>query len=68
MFEAVQNVVTAEQNNTLLMRPWQVKEVKVALFSMKADETPGPDEMNLGFYQHFWENIKVTYVLLFYVS
>ncbi|XP_019189974.1 PREDICTED: uncharacterized protein LOC109184427 [Ipomoea nil] len=46
--------VTHVQNETLL-RPFDVIEVKNALFSMFPDKAPGPDGMNPGFYQHFWD-------------
>ncbi|XP_073153234.1 uncharacterized protein [Henckelia pumila] len=37
----------------LLLQPFDEDEVKEALFSMHPDKSPGPDGMNLGFYQSF---------------
>ncbi|XP_019191056.1 PREDICTED: uncharacterized protein LOC109185569 [Ipomoea nil] len=53
-FESIQPRVTAIQNEGLL-RPFEESEVKSALFSMYPDKAPGPDGMNPGFYQHFWD-------------
>ncbi|XP_019190530.1 PREDICTED: uncharacterized protein LOC109184989 [Ipomoea nil] len=41
--------------NDVLLRPFEPDEVKLALFSMFPDKAPGPDGMNPGFYQHFWD-------------
>ncbi|XP_019178991.1 PREDICTED: uncharacterized protein LOC109174178 [Ipomoea nil] len=49
--------VSLEQNNELL-RPFVPEEVKTALFSMFPDKAPGPDGMNPGFYQHFWDVVR----------
>ncbi|XP_019167308.1 PREDICTED: uncharacterized protein LOC109163041 [Ipomoea nil] len=46
--------VTRAQNE-VLMRPFEVGEVKDALFEMYPDKAPGPDGMNPGFYQSFWD-------------
>ncbi|XP_019198269.1 PREDICTED: uncharacterized protein LOC109192130 [Ipomoea nil] len=46
--------VTPAQNESLI-RHFTMDEVKVALFSMYPDKAPGPDGMNPGFYQHFWD-------------
>ncbi|XP_031127477.1 uncharacterized protein LOC116029567 [Ipomoea triloba] len=46
--------VTHDQNESLL-RPFDADEVKTALFSMFPDKAPGPDGMNPGFYQHYWD-------------
>ncbi|XP_019179165.1 PREDICTED: uncharacterized protein LOC109174381 [Ipomoea nil] len=53
-FENIQPRVTDAQNMQLL-RPFEDSEVKAALFSMYPDKAPGPDGMNPGFYQHFWD-------------
>ncbi|XP_019150238.1 PREDICTED: uncharacterized protein LOC109147056 [Ipomoea nil] len=53
-FESIQPRVTAAQNEGLL-RPFEESEIKAALFSMYPDKAPGPDGMNPGFYQHFWD-------------
>ncbi|XP_019178300.1 PREDICTED: uncharacterized protein LOC109173514 [Ipomoea nil] len=46
--------VTLEQN-VMLNRPFENNEVKEALFAMYPDKAPGPDGLNPGFYQQFWE-------------
>ncbi|XP_019197153.1 PREDICTED: uncharacterized protein LOC109191020 [Ipomoea nil] len=46
--------VTTDQNEALLC-PYDVAEVKTALFAMYPDKAPGPDGMNPGFYQQFWD-------------
>ncbi|XP_031116377.1 uncharacterized protein LOC116020030 [Ipomoea triloba] len=46
--------VSVSQNETLL-RPFEADEVKAALYSMFPDKALGPDGMNPGFFQHFWE-------------
>ncbi|XP_019183645.1 PREDICTED: uncharacterized protein LOC109178466 [Ipomoea nil] len=46
--------VTLEQN-VMLDRPFENNEVKEALFAMYPDKAPGPDGLNPGFYQQFWE-------------
>ncbi|XP_019178278.1 PREDICTED: uncharacterized protein LOC109173495 [Ipomoea nil] len=46
--------VTTEQNEALLC-PYDVAEVKTAIFAMYPDKAPGPDGMNPGFYQRFWD-------------
>ncbi|XP_019200076.1 PREDICTED: uncharacterized protein LOC109193678 [Ipomoea nil] len=46
--------VTHTQNEALL-RPFEKDEVRTALFAMFPDKAPGPDGMNSGFYQQFWD-------------
>lgn len=48
--------ITPEQNATL-MKPFSREEVKEALFSMNPDKSPGPDGVNPGFYQFYWNLI-----------
>ncbi|XP_019158886.1 PREDICTED: uncharacterized protein LOC109155714 [Ipomoea nil] len=48
--------VSRAQNDDLL-RPFEPAEVKDALFAMGKDKSPGPDGMNPGFYQAFWDLI-----------
>ncbi|XP_031131888.1 uncharacterized protein LOC116033272 [Ipomoea triloba] len=62
---SVEPRVTQDQNEVLL-RPFQPEEVKTALFSMFPDKAPGPDGMNPGFYQHYWDVVGgdvTTFVL-----
>ncbi|XP_031096825.1 uncharacterized protein LOC116001061 [Ipomoea triloba] len=42
-------------HNDALLKPFEVEEVRSALFSMFLDKAPGHDGMNPGFYQHFWD-------------
>jgi hypothetical protein len=46
--------VTAE-DNTRLEAPLTKEEVRVALFQMHPDKSPGPDGFNPAFYQKFWD-------------
>ncbi|XP_019170961.1 PREDICTED: uncharacterized protein LOC109166463 [Ipomoea nil] len=54
--DTMQSRVTNEQNDELL-RPFEPEEVRSALFSMGKDKSLGPDGMNPGFYQAFWDII-----------
>nr|KYP39509.1 Transposon TX1 uncharacterized [Cajanus cajan] len=45
--------ITEEDNNKLL-NPFSLDEFRVALFSMHADKSPGPDGLNPGCYKRFW--------------
>ncbi|XP_019157158.1 PREDICTED: uncharacterized protein LOC109153730 [Ipomoea nil] len=47
--------VTHAQNEYLL-RPFGPEDVKEAISSMYPDKVPGPDGLNPGFYQHFWDD------------
>ncbi|XP_073119607.1 uncharacterized protein [Henckelia pumila] len=44
-----------DQQNHMLTRPYEEHEVLSALSSMHKDKSPGPDGMNPGFYQNFWD-------------
>ena len=46
--------VTEEQNR-YLPNPFEAEEVKTVPFSMHPDKAPGPDGMNLGFFQTYWD-------------
>ncbi|KAL8155443.1 hypothetical protein AgCh_000728 [Apium graveolens] len=46
--------ISAIQNEELFL-PISAKEVKVALFQMNPDKSPGPDGMTPGFYQKYWK-------------
>ncbi|XP_019151924.1 PREDICTED: uncharacterized protein LOC109148644 [Ipomoea nil] len=46
-----------EAQNAHLLRPFEPEEVRAAMFSMGKDKSPGPDGMNPGFYQAFWDVI-----------
>ncbi|MCH90733.1 CNGC5-like protein, partial [Trifolium medium] len=43
-----------EQQNQQLIKPFEVKEFKEALFAMHSDKAPGPDGLNPAFYKRFW--------------
>ncbi|XP_031116501.1 uncharacterized protein LOC116020159 [Ipomoea triloba] len=45
----------SQADNDTLLRPFEISEVKETLFSMFPDKAPGPDGMNPGFYQHYWD-------------
>ncbi|XP_019175839.1 PREDICTED: uncharacterized protein LOC109171159 [Ipomoea nil] len=53
-FGGIQPRITTTQNEKLV-RPFEVEEIKAALFSIHPDKAPGPDGMNPGFYQNFWD-------------
>lgn len=46
-----------EQQNVELLRIFTYDEVKLALFSMHPDKSPGPDGLNPGFFQAYWDVI-----------
>ncbi|XP_031107282.1 uncharacterized protein LOC116011973 [Ipomoea triloba] len=53
-FASIPPRVTQSQNAGLL-KPFEPEEVRAPLFSMFPDKAPGPDGMNPGFFQHFWD-------------
>ncbi|XP_019163176.1 PREDICTED: uncharacterized protein LOC109159529 [Ipomoea nil] len=67
--DTMRSCVTRVQNEDLL-RPFEPDEVRNALFSMGKDKSPGPDGMNPGFYQSFWDVIgkDVTDIVLHCLS
>ena len=54
IFNCVQSKVTEIQNQELI-RLFEAMEIKEALFAMHPDKAPGPNGMNPGFYQQFWD-------------
>lgn len=52
----IQSRVT-QDDNSFLTKPFTAEEFKEATFSMHPDKSPGPDELNPGFYQNFWNDI-----------
>lgn len=57
---AIEGLITPRiflTNNNMLLKPFREEEIKEALFSMFPEKSPGPDRLNLGFYQFFWEEI-----------
>ncbi|XP_019195702.1 PREDICTED: uncharacterized protein LOC109189548 [Ipomoea nil] len=53
-FTSIPTRVT-QSHNEWLDRPYDPREVRDAFFAMFSDKAPGPDGMNLGFYQQFWD-------------
>jgi len=53
-FPTISPRVSPDQRAALLL-PFTAEEVKATLFSMFPDKASGPDGMNPGFYQHFWD-------------
>lgn len=49
----VQCCIIDDKLNAQLLRPFEVEEVKVALFDLCLDKSLVLDEMNLEFYQYF---------------
>jgi hypothetical protein len=45
----------SEADNAILEAPITKEEVRVALFQMHPDKSPGPDGFNPAFYRNFWE-------------
>nr|GMD63474.1 uncharacterized protein LOC109181252 [Ipomoea batatas] len=52
-FHNVRSCVS-EEMNTRLLRPFTAEEVKLALFDMALEKSPGLDGMTFTFYQRFW--------------
>lgn len=52
-------------DNFILTRPFSDTEIKHALFSMKPNKAPGPDNIPIEFFQHCWEIVKNEVMLLF---
>ncbi|XP_031106357.1 uncharacterized protein LOC116011005 [Ipomoea triloba] len=59
--------VEGERDNELLLPPFAYDEVKATLFSMFPDKASGPNGMNPGFYQHYWDVVGED-VLAFVVN
>lgn len=49
--------VLNDQDNEDLTRPFQMDELKDALFSMKPNKAPGPDNIPIEFFQATWDII-----------
>lgn len=56
-FEDIRSKTISLAQNTELMKPFTKEEVKESLFLMSPDKSPGPDGVNPGFYQFFWNII-----------
>ncbi|CAN1337225.1 Transposon TX1 uncharacterized 149 kDa protein [Linum perenne] len=44
-----------EADNNFLTAPFSFEEFRKAMFDMHPDKASGPDGLNPGFYQHFWQ-------------
>ena len=49
----IEHKILVEENNGLVAR-FSLEEFTGAVTQMFPDKAPGPDGLNLGFYQHFW--------------
>ena len=69
IFSKVERKVSYDQNQELL-RPFESFEVKEAVFSMHPDKSPGPDGLNPGFYQAYWDIVgsNVSAACLHYLN
>lgn len=53
-------------DNLDLTRPFSVEEIKHAVFSMKLNKAPGPDDIPIEFFQHCWDVVEHDIMLLFH--
>lgn len=56
MLEGIDIRISPDQNASLT-ESFTADEVKMAIFSMHPDKSPGPDGMNPAFYPRFWDII-----------
>lgn len=47
-----------DDQNSILVRPMSIEEVREAVFDINPSKCPGPDEMNGYFFQQFWDSTK----------
>ena len=59
-----------ESHNSLPICPFEANEIRDALFSMHSDKSSGPDGMNPGFYQSYWDVVggDITTACLSYLN
>ena len=50
----IEHKISVEENNGLVAQ-FSLEEFTRAVMQMLPDKAPGPDGLNLGFYQHFWK-------------
>jgi hypothetical protein len=55
----------SDDENSLLTKLYSEEEVRMAVFQMKHNTTPGPDGFPAEFYQNFWDVIKSDLLQLF---
>jgi hypothetical protein len=56
----------SEDENEVLTAPFSEEEIKMAVFYMEHNKTPGPDGFFVEFYHFFWEVVKPDLMNLFY--
>lgn len=61
------NCVTEEMNNDLIAS-YSGEEIRVALFQMHPNKSPGPDGLPPLFYQHYRDEIVLTLFRQFKIS
>lgn len=47
-----------DDQNSILVRPISIEEVREAVFDINPSKCPGPDGMNGYFFQQFWDSTK----------
>jgi len=52
-------------DNIILTSVFTEEEVKKALFSMESNRAPGPDDIPVEFYKHYWDFVKGDIMRLF---
>lgn len=53
-------------NPDLLTIPFDIDEIKKAVFQLGGDKAPGPDGFPISFYQTFWDVVKNDIWLIFH--
>lgn len=57
-------LISLEENEDLT-RPFSLEEIKHALFEMRSNRAPGPDDIPVEFYQHCWDVVAQDLFYLF---
>jgi hypothetical protein len=55
----------SREYNEELCKPFSLEEIKNALFEMRVNRAPGPNNIPIEFYQHCWDIVKFDIVNLF---
>jgi hypothetical protein len=56
----------SEEENEMLIAPFSEEEVKLAVFDMKHNKAPDPDDFSADLYQFFWTVVKPDLMNLFH--
>jgi hypothetical protein len=56
----------SEEENEVLVAPFNEEEVKMAVFDMEHNKAPGPDGFPVEFYRFFWNVVKQDLMSLFH--